>query len=189
MRGIIVERIGSINSISVAGNGPHHIGMTHVAIRVTDGGGCVLASPSLFLGIAARLGATRHPEVLRHVGLHFGLLAPHEAEIVFSSLFLFGSMSYLVLFSVDCVSLASKFVAVSDGQATLPAKSGPNCTSRPRALTINCSYCVRSPGSELDDPQGGKRKEGRVGWSCEGEKDFAVEEVTSYNSTGQKPAR
>ena len=86
-------------------------------------------------------------------------------------------MSYLVLFSVDCVSLASKFVAVSDGQATLPAKSGPNCTSRPRALTINCSYCVRSPGSELDDPQGGKRKEGRVGWSCEGEKDFAVEEV------------
>ena len=98
-------------------------------------------------------------------------------------------MSYLVLFSVDCVSLASKFVAVSDGQATLAAKSGPNCTSRPRALTINCSCCVRSPGSELDDPQGGKRKEGRVGWSCEGEKDFAVEEVTSYNSTGQKPAR
>ena len=71
----------------MAGNGPHHIGMTHVAIWVTDGGGCVLASPSLFLGIAARLGATRHPEVLRHVGLHFGLLAPHEAEIVFSSLF------------------------------------------------------------------------------------------------------
>ena len=52
-------------------------------VWIGDGGGCVLASPSLFLGIAARLGATRHPEVLRHFGLHFMLFATHEDEIVF----------------------------------------------------------------------------------------------------------
>ncbi len=60
----IIKRIGGIDRIPVAGS--HHVGWPHVPIGIIDRGAGVLAGPSLLLGVAARLGARGHPEILRH---------------------------------------------------------------------------------------------------------------------------
>lgn len=64
--GVVVEWVGCVNCVSVS-RSPHHIWGSHIVpVGVLHGGGCILAGSSLLFGVATRLGAAGHPEVLRH---------------------------------------------------------------------------------------------------------------------------